>query len=111
MNAKAWAAYDQADAKLNKVYQAVLKRYKNEPLTISKLKAAEQAWIKYRDAEIEAIFPLKSSFKEQLPYGSVFPLCHAEELQVLTENRIKELEMWLNMEEGNVCGGSRRFSH
>jgi len=111
MNEQAWSQCAKADAKLNQVYKAVLKRYKDNPLTVSKIQAAERAWLKYRDAEIDAIFPLYNTPKAALEYGSVRSMCKAGELKSLTENRIKELEMWLKMEEGNVCGGSRLFSN
>src|SRR2546423_10683626 len=40
-------------AKLNDTYQRALKKWADDPSVIAKLKNAERAWIKYRDANCE----------------------------------------------------------
>ena len=43
-------------------------------------------------------------------YGSVFDACWCFRYTAKTEERIKELQMWLDkVEEGDVCSGSVRF--
>ncbi len=49
MNAEAAARFEKYDKELNRVYQGILKDLDAEGQ--KKLKSAEEAWIKYRDAE------------------------------------------------------------
>lgn len=40
-------------------------------------------------------------------YGSFQPVCRAQYLKELTDDRIKTLQQWLNgVEEGDICSGS-----
>lgn len=105
MNKQAYQEFKKADDELNRVYSQVLKKYKNDKIFISKLQKAELAWIKFRDAEIEAIYPKEDkSF-----YGSVYPVCVNMDMTEITQQRIKELKLWLKgVQEGDVCSGSRR---
>ncbi|WP_418263814.1 lysozyme inhibitor LprI family protein [Flavobacterium faecale] len=104
MNSNEYQKYVKADKELNQVYSAILKDYKENPVFISKLKLAQNLWIKFRDAEMNALFP---EIDKQLNYGSVFPMCWNSHLTRLTEERIKTLKIWLTgIEEGDVCSGS-----
>jgi len=47
----------KADAQLNDLYQQLLKKNVSDTSFIEKLKISETAWIAFRDAQIEAIFP------------------------------------------------------
>jgi uncharacterized protein YecT (DUF1311 family) len=68
------------------------------------LKVAQNAWIKFRDAEMNALFPEDNKSVE---YGSVFSMCWNNALTDLTKQRIKKLKVWLNgIEEGDACSGS-----
>lgn len=60
---------DRVDAKLNKLYQQLLAKAASDPNGIGKIKAAERAWIGYRDAYLEATYPAKD---KQLEYGSEY---------------------------------------
>jgi hypothetical protein len=42
----------------------------NQPAAAAKVKAAESAWIAYRDAYLDAMFPAED---KQGVYGSIFP--------------------------------------
>lgn len=96
--------HQEADAELNRVYKAVLAKYEKDPLFIEKLRAAQRAWLAYRDAEIEAKFPHAA---EGNYYGSIFPMCDALYRARLTEERTRKLREWLDGgEEGDACGGS-----
>jgi uncharacterized protein YecT (DUF1311 family) len=104
MNACAGDELAAADAELNRVYQAILEKYKDDSLFIEKLRAAQRAWLAYRDAELEAKFPPSDG------YGSVFPMCAARFKAQLTRERVAKLREWLDgVEEGEVCAGSVRF--
>ena len=104
MNITANQKYIKADKELNQVYSQILKDYKDDLVFISKLKIAQNLWIKFRDAEMNAIFP---EIDKQLNYGSVFPMCWSSHLTRLTKERIKTLKIWqTGIEEGEVCSGS-----
>lgn len=99
MNACAAEKYKQADAELNRVYKAVLEKYKDDKVVIDKLRAAQRAWIAYRDAEVEAKFPPRAG------EGSAVQMCIPLFQAQLTEERIKALREWLDGgEEGDICG-------
>lgn len=83
MNQCAEAEYNQADTKLNNVYQAVqatLDDQKGEQLT-----SAEQAWISYRDRYCEFV-------QTQFAGGSIQPTVYYGCLTQLTNDRTAELE-------------------
>ena len=96
--------YEKADAELNRVYKAILEKYKADPLFLEKLRAAQRAWLAYRDAEIAAKYPHAD---EPRYYGSIFPMCDALYRAQLTQERTRKLREWLDGgEEGDACGGS-----
>ena len=96
--------YQEADAELNRVYKAILEKYKKDPLFLGKLRAAQRAWLAYRDAEIEAKYP---HAEEPRYYGSIFPMCDALFKAELTKDRVEKLRVWLDGgEEGDACSGS-----
>jgi len=96
--------FHKADASLNATYAKILKEYGKDAEFISKLKAAQRAWLAFRDAELEALFPKPD---KQAEYGSVYPMCRCMQLQELTQERTKNLQLWLKgIPEGDVCAGS-----
>lgn len=104
MNEQAHSKYEKADKEMNRVYQQILKSYHDE-LFIQKLKAAQRAWLAYRDAHLEELYPAKDP---KVEYGSVYPMCYSIELEDLTIQRTKVLRQWLDgVQEGDVCTGSR----
>jgi len=105
MDEQTYQEFKKNDDELNKVYNQILKKYKEDKVFIAKLQKAELAWIKYRDAEIEAIYPEEDKMHN---YGTVYPMCVNGILTEMTQQRIKELRLWLKgMQEGEVCAGSR----
>jgi uncharacterized protein YecT (DUF1311 family) len=71
MNACASAEATREDKELNSVYAEVLVKAAGKPEYAEKVKAAERAWVAYRDAYIEAMYPAKD---KQTEYGSMYPL-------------------------------------
>lgn len=107
MNQEACDEYKKADDKLNQVYQQILREYKKDTFFIQKLKEAQLAWLKFRDAHIESLYPLKPNASPLSEYGSVYPMCVCIALKEITEKRIEELKKWIDrVEEGEVCSGS-----
>jgi uncharacterized protein YecT (DUF1311 family) len=105
LNLAACAELDAADAELNRTYQDILRHYRGETLFLAKLKTAQRAWIAFRDAELEAIYP---AAEKRIEYGSMYPMCRCAVLADLTTRRTEQLKTWLDAEEGDPCGGSRR---
>jgi uncharacterized protein YecT (DUF1311 family) len=60
----------RADSELNVVYRHLLSKAEKEPGATAKVKGAERAWIQYRDAYLEAMFPAEDKLAN---YGSKYP--------------------------------------
>lgn len=106
MNMAAAKELKRADDTLNEIYNMVLAKYKDDQEFIDKLIAAELAWIAFRDAEMEAIFPKQD---KQRHYGSAFPMSFCIVKAELTWDRVKQLNEWLvGFPEGDLAAGSRR---
>lgn len=104
MNQDADKEFKKADKELNTIYNRILQEYKSDQKFLSKLKVAQKAWIKFRDAEMDALFPEED---KQFQYGSVFPMCWSMSLTKLTKERTKKLKIWTTgIEEGEACNGS-----
>lgn len=81
----------RADADLNRAYQQLKSMAKQVPGGTEKIVKAERAWIQYRDAYLDAMYPAEN---KQLNYGSIYPmefdLLRAELTQAQTK-RLQEL--------------------
>ena len=104
MNTQADAACRKADQALNRTYQQIFKEYRAQPVFLQNLRAAQQRWLQFRDAELKARYPAANTQQE---YGSVFPMCYSADLEELTKARTQQLRRWLTgIPEGDVCPGS-----
>ena len=74
--------YKKADAALNAVYRQLMAKIDEGERTA--LKAAQQAWIKFRDGECEF-----ESYQNK--GGTIYPLVYSGCLTVLTQERSKQL--------------------
>ena len=92
MNAQARAEFEQADAELNKTYQAVLKKLPDAG-SKQKLKEAQRAWIASRDAEA-------TRAAGEVRGGSMAPAVRYETMSKLTRERSNQLK---NRDEGMVA--------
>jgi len=61
----------RADAELNDIYQRLVSAAGNQADAVEKIRVAERAWIAYRNAYIEEMYPAKD---KQGAYGSTFPM-------------------------------------
>ena len=59
----------RADRDLNDAYQRLLSIVKDKPSAAAKIKAMERAWLAYRDALVEALYPATD---KQAAYGTMF---------------------------------------
>jgi uncharacterized protein YecT (DUF1311 family) len=89
MNACASAEAARADKELNRVYGQVLSKAGASSEAGAKVKAAERAWLTYRDAYLDATFPAKDKATE---YGSMYPLDAALLRAKLTQQQIIALQ-------------------
>ncbi|WP_266169484.1 lysozyme inhibitor LprI family protein [Dyella subtropica] len=111
LNACSAGDFAKADQELNKVWEAILAKYADQPLFLQKLKASQQLWIKFRDAEVEATYPVGKSESPAVQYGSVYPMCVGQAKARLTQQRTEQLKAWLDgVQEGDVCAGSVKNS-
>jgi uncharacterized protein YecT (DUF1311 family) len=83
MNRQAEAEFEKADAQLNHVYKKILADLDAESQT--KLKAAQRAWLTFRDAEAEF------EADQDARGGSMYPMLYEGTRSRLTKARIKEL--------------------
>jgi len=86
MNICASIAYQNADRKLNQVYQQLLPKL--SAARKQKLIAAQQAWIKFRDSSCEFE---RSAYEG----GSLAPMIYGFCLANVTEQRTKDLRRYL----------------
>ena len=106
LNREACAQYKAADDELNKVYGQILNEYKADAAFVGSMRAAQRAWVAYRDAHLEAMYPGRD---KQLEHGSVYPMCRCYALAEATRERTEVLRRWVaGVEEGDVCAGSIR---
>ena len=97
MNRCAHEEATRADAELNRVYDRVLSKAAAESEAVAKIKAAEKAWIAYRDAYMEAMYPAAN---KQSEYGSIYPM-EADLLRArLTSQHVVDLKELLQQYSG-----------
>ena len=89
MNTCAGDEAARIEDRLNVVYHKLLAQASNQVEALAKIKAAERAWVAYRDAYMEAMYPAKD---KQVEYGSIY-LMEANLLRAkLTERHTTELK-------------------
>lgn len=103
MNACASDEAARVNAELNLVYQKLLSRVGSQPEAAVKIKAAERAWIAYRDAYMDAMYPAKD---KQAEYGSIYPM-EADLLRAkLTQRQVTALKELLQQYSGDEHSGT-----
>lgn len=106
INKGACDEFAKADAELNTIYGQVLRKRPADALFTRKMRAAQRAWLAYRDAHLAVLYPAADSQRE---YGSAYPACRCTALAETTRKRTEELRRWTNgAAEGDVCAGSSR---
>src|SRR5712692_9317577 len=98
MNACAGEEATRLDAELNEVYRKLLSQAASQEEAVAKIKAAEKAWIAYRDAYMDAMYPAKD---KQAEYGSIYPM-EADLLRAkLTQRQVTSLKELLQQYSGD----------
>jgi uncharacterized protein YecT (DUF1311 family) len=105
LNHEACGKYKKADVELNRIYRQILRDYAADKNFIQKMRLAQRAWVAFRDAHVNSIYPDPGP----QAYGSVNPMCRCAILEQLTNDRISTLSGWTDgTPEGDVCAGSQK---
>ena len=95
MNQCAADGYAAADKKLNATWKKLMAQFKDDKTATAKLKAAQKAWIAFRDAEIAAQFACDEG-DVRVCWGSMYPMLVNGELQAMTETRTERLQKYID---------------
>jgi uncharacterized protein YecT (DUF1311 family) len=88
----------QANADLNGVYGELLSKLKSDNSAIKKLRAAQRAWLAFKDARLQELYPATD---KQAEYGSMYPMCYAQVATAMTKERTAQLRRML--EDKDPC--------
>ena len=83
----------EADADLNHVYQKLLSKLKSDDNATKKLRVAQRAWVAFRGAHLQELFPAQDKQRE---YGSMYPMCYAQVAMAMTKERTAQLRRMLD---------------
>ena len=97
MNRCAGEEANRVDAQLNVTYRQVLEAAKGNVLALAKIRKAEQTWITYRNAYMEAMYPAKD---KQANYGSMYPMNADLVMADLTRAHVQALKTLLRQYSG-----------
>ena len=103
MNADAARELRSAESQMQELLSTLTAKAKGHPEALAKLNRAQAAWVTYRDAHLDSLWPSADTLRS---YGSVHPMCVLMERKKLTMQRIAELRLMLKAEEGEVCFGA-----
>jgi len=87
------------DADLNRTYQQLRSKAKQSPGATEKIERAELAWIQYRDAYLDSMFPAED---KQANYGSIYPMDFALLRADLTQEQTKRLKELIKQYVGDA---------
>jgi uncharacterized protein YecT (DUF1311 family) len=88
-----------AEEEMDDTLRQVLGKFSNDAVKTKAIKAAQAAWVAYRYAELNALYP--PSEEEEM--GSVHVMCQQQDSAELTRERTKELRKMLRYREGDAC--------
>ncbi len=96
----------EAQSKLDLIYTEILQDYAEDRIFIAALEKSQSAWLLYRDSVLEARFPKDDKLIE---YGWAYSACSYSILLDLTNQRIRELMVWIDgVPEKDLCRGSAK---
>jgi uncharacterized protein YecT (DUF1311 family) len=100
--------FRQEEAAMERTYQQLLVKAKSDPVAEKKIGAAQQSWLAFRHAQLEAMYPHED---KQGEYGTAYPMCALFLETELTRQRTQMLIKMLNPVEGDVCDAGLRYSN
>ena len=78
--------FQKADAEMNDVYKSLVKKLGDDKSSVRRLRAAQRAWLVYRDAEAEFV-------ADQYDGGTMKPMVHSSALEGVTRKRTDQLKL------------------
>ena len=96
LNACAAEDYAEADAALNAAWRDLTRRLADQPLALQRLRAAQRAWLAFRDAEVASLLPVADGEDPRLAHGSMYPMLLNGILATLTRERTAQLHARLD---------------
>jgi uncharacterized protein YecT (DUF1311 family) len=100
--------FEVQEQTLNDNYRRIFKLYADDPVFLSKLKAAQRAWLKFREAEVEALFPHAGKSGAD---GTDIESARRVWMGRLAEERATQLAHWLmGAREDDPARGSIRVA-
>ena len=94
---------EKAEVELKAALEALFTANKGDPAAVASLKSAQRAWLAFRDAELESLFPLGPKETARVKYGSIYLTCFAQAKEALTRTRAEQLKKRSSRAEGDVC--------
>jgi uncharacterized protein YecT (DUF1311 family) len=98
MNRAAADELASAEVQMTRALDELGAKAHGNPDIVRSLEKAQATWRAYRDAQIDALWPLRVQGE-----GSVYPVCITEAKSRLTRARVSELRAMLSHDEGDVC--------
>ena len=98
--------FRRVDADMTQNYQQLLAKAQGDAVAERKIRAAQQSWLSFRDAQLEAMYPHADKPGE---YGSSYPTCALLLKTELTRQRAIMLSRMLSPVEGEVCDAGLRY--
>jgi uncharacterized protein YecT (DUF1311 family) len=99
LNACANDDFGRADADLNSTYQKLLKKVAGDSLFIKKIRIAQNAWLVFRDAELDARFSCAEDDIHRC-WGSSYLMSFLARKTELTKERTRQLKQILEVGTG-----------
>jgi len=84
---------EKLDKELNRRYQALMKKFAENPAVKDRIRKSQRAWLAWRDLELE-IVPSE---------GSAAGMCRNTRLGQLLQDRIRDLVTLQESGEGDAC--------
>ena len=91
LNECAAADLVRADDELNATWREVMSALAGRPEAIRTLRASQRLWVRLRDADMQALYPLEAGEDLRVQYGSIQPMEAALEKSALTRARTEWL--------------------
>lgn len=103
LNACAADTLKQADAELNRVYGQVRASLQGNALALERLRDAQRLWVRLRDADVSARYPVPDDEDYRLHFGSMYPLLVLGAREEATRARTAWLRRhFLEQQEGQL---------
>ncbi len=101
LNQCARSAFEKADAEMNRVYQHLISVTARGESYQQRLKEAQQAWLKYRDATCESEAAINAE-------GTIYPTVYNYCLAQVTTERTKRLAMMMGGMMSRSVGSQKK---